>query len=134
MPEKRVNVEGVFYCNETSELICDTPQGVLYRKKGRSKDFYLYNSKGRLNREKYIRISWPDANNLVKTYGSRDQWAEMFTTWGKSTGGDNSSSCVHIDDYHYLKAIRNADRLHLSVKEYICRLIDKDDSNNNYAK
>ena len=132
MPEIRIGTRK--YNPETAQRICDTPDGTLYRKNGRSQEFYLYNPNGETNAKKITSVPWPDANNLVKTYGSRDQWMEMFTTWGKSTGATGNNRQVTLDDYHYLKAIRNADRLKLSVKEYICRLIDKDDSNNNYAK
>ena len=115
-------------------MICNTPNGILYRKNGRSKEFYLYNPKGKTNKEKITSVGWADASNLVKTYGTRDQWIEYFTTYRKSTGVKVNENRVSIDDYHYIKAVRNADRLKLSVKDYICRLIDKDDSNNNYAK
>lgn len=131
----RIYLNGKNYNPEKAQRICDTPNGILYRKSGRSQEFYLYNPNGETNAQKIISVAWPDANNLVKTYGSREQWIELFTTYGKSTGaGRYTRNLVAIDDYHYLKAIRNADRLHLSVKEYICRLIDRDDSNNNYAK
>lgn len=123
------------YNPETAQRICDTPDGTLYRKSKRSQEFYIYNPNGETNAKKITSVPWPDANNLVKKYGTREQWIELFTTFGKSTeAGQDTFSRVSIDDYHYLKAVRNADRLHLSVKEYICRLIDKDDSNNNYAK
>ena len=130
----RIVVNGKEYNPEASQFICETPSGILYRKQKRTKEFYLYNPDGKTNKEKITSVPWPDANNLVKTYGTRQQWMELFTTFGKSTGVAINENRVSIDDYHYLKAIRNADRLHLSVKEYICRLIDKDDSNNNYAK
>ena len=131
----RIYINGKNYDPEKSQFICETPNGILYRKSRRSQEFYLYNKDGETNAKKITSVPWPDANNLVKTYGTRQQWMELFTTFGKSTGaGRDTRSRVDIDDYHYLKAIRNADRLHLSVKEYICRLIDKDDSNNNYAK
>ena len=130
----RIVVNGKEYNPVASQFICETPSGILYRKQKRTKEFYLYNPDGKTNKEKITSVPWPDANNLVKTYGSREQWMEMFTTWGKSTGATGNNRQVTLDDYHYLKAVRNADRLHLSVKEYICRLIDKDDSNNNYAK
>ena len=130
----RIVAHGKEYNPDASELICKTPEGLLYRKKKRTKEFYLYNPAGETNAQKITSLPWPDANNLVKTYGTREQWMEMFTTYGKSTGATGNNRQVTLDDYHYIKVIRNADRLKLSVKEYICRLIDKDDSNNNYAK
>lgn len=128
----RIVVNGKEYNPEKAMMICSTPTGTLYRKTGRSKEFFLYNPNGKTSKEKITSVSWPDANNLVKTYGTRDQWMELFTTYGKSTGATGNTNRVSLDDYHYLKAIRNADRLNLSVKEYICRLIDKDDNNRNY--
>ena len=131
----RIYVHGKNYDPDVNVKICNTPDGILYQKSKRSQEFYLYNPAGETNAKKITSVSWPDANNLVKTYGTKEQWMEYFTTYGKSTGASNGTrSNVSIDDYHYIKAVRNADRLKLSVKEYICRLIDKDDSNNNYAK
>ena len=130
----RIVAHGKEYNPDTSQFICDVPGGALMRKVRKSKEFYIYNAHAATNKEMITPVSWPDANNYVKTYGSKEQWIELFTAYGKSTGVVGNENRVSLDDYHYLKALRNADRFKISVKEYICRLIDKDDHNNNYCK
>ena len=130
-----IQIYGKRYNPDKSIRICETPNGILYRKKSGSTEFYLYNSTGKTNAEKITSVPWPDANNLVKTYGTKEQWMDYFTTYGKDTNPHKSgSSVVRLDSYHRIKAQRNADRRGMNMTEYIKFLIDKDDSNNNYAK
>jgi len=119
------------YNPEKSDLICKTPDGILYQKRGRGKEFYLYNEKGKTNKEKVTPVSWSEANNLTKTYGTREQHLEMFTLY-KSKEGSKTGATLRLDEYHRIKMIRNADRLGLTMTEYIYRLIDRDDNNRNY--
>ena len=122
------------YNPEKSTLICRTPHGILYRKRGASTEFYLYNPEGKTNKEKITSVSWADANNLVKTYGSRELWLKYFTTYGTSTNpNDGNYVDVRLSAYYAIKARRNADLKHMNITKYICSLIDKDDSGNNYA-
>ena len=134
MSERGVNVGGKMYNVEKSIYLCDTPQGTLYKKKGRATDFYLYNPDGKTNREKYVIVSWADANNLTKTYGDRDVHLQWFSTVDKSTDPSKTgNSVIRLDDYHRMKVMRNADKLGISMREYVMRLIDKDDEQNNYC-
>ena len=117
------------YDTEKATFICNTPQGNLYKKRGSSQAFFIW------GKDDPYEIEWADANNLVKTYGTREQHINLFTTFGASKDQrDGGVTSVNIDSYHRLKAWRNAQRLHLSLQAYIYRLIDKDDSNNNYCK
>ena len=121
------------YNPDKSTFICNTPTGVLYQKKGKSQEYFLYNSSGKTNKEKIIPITWPEASDLVQKYGSREVYISQFTTYSASkTATPTKRRSVYLDDYHYIKAQRNALRMNLSVKEYICRLIEKDDANNNW--
>jgi len=131
MSEVRIGTKK--YNNEKSELLCTTPDGTLFRKTGANREFYLYNSRGKTNKEKYTPISWSEASNYTKTYGTKEQWIKMFTAMDKSTNPNSGGkSPVYLDSYHRIKAQRNADRLGLSMTEYVKRLIDRDDNNRNY--
>lgn len=132
MKEIRLGVK--HYNPDKSEKICDTPHGTLFRKRGRGNEFYLYNSGGSTAKEKITVVSWADANNLTKTYGSRDLWIKYFTTYGKETNPrEGGSTAFSLDAYYKVKAQRNASIKGMNMTEYIKYLIDKDDANNNYA-
>ena len=122
------------YNTDTSDKVCNTPRGVLYHKRSRSQEFFLFKSDGATTRERFIDVTWPEANDLVKQYGSREQHIELFTIVGasKTASSTGHRTRVNLDDYHYIKATRNASRLGISVGDYIRRLIDKDDANNNW--
>lgn len=133
MAEGEVRIGNLRYNNEKSELICTTPEGTLYRKSSNGRKFYLYDFRGKTNKEKYKTISWSDASNLVRTYGTSEQWMKLFTVLDKSKKTNSGEkSPVYLDAYHRIKAQRNADRLGLSMAEYVKRLIDRDDNNRNY--
>ena len=128
-----IQVNGKRYNPDKSIHICNTPNGILYRKKSGSTEFYLYNPGGKTNAEKITSLSWADANNTVKTYGSRELWMKYFTAMDKSTNNnDGGSTQVRLDSYHRIKAQRNADRRGMNLTEYIKWLITKDDDNRNY--
>lgn len=133
MAEGEVRIGNFRFNNEKSELICTTPEGTLYRKTSNSRKFYLYNFRGETNKEKYKVISWSEASNLVRTYGTSEQWMQLFTVLDKSSSTKKSGkSSIDLDPYHRIKVQRNADRLGISMTEYVLRLIDKDDNNRNY--
>ena len=114
---------------EKSAFICRTPQGKLYKKKT-SHDFFLWKDDN-----DPITVSWADANALVSQYGTREQHLDMFTVHRKSTTPKTKGRLnIALGDYHKIKAQRNASRLGLSVRAYICRLIDKDDASHNFCK
>ncbi len=119
--------KGKVYDTETSTFICHTPQGNLYKKRG-CNEFFTWKT----GDDKPVVVSWADANNLVRTYGTREQHLQIFTTYNASDSVKlGTPTSVMIDEYHAVKARRNASRLNLSIRKYIYRLIDKDDSNNN---
>ena len=128
-----VRIGNLRFNNDKSELICTTPEGTLFRKKSNSRKFYLYNSHGKTNKEKYTEITWSEASNLVRTYGTSEQWMNLFTVLDKSTKTNSGEkSPIYLDAYHRIKVQRNADRLGISMTEYVKRLIDRDDNNRNY--
>ena len=49
------------YDTDKSDFLCHTPNGNLYRKKGSSKEFYIWKDES----SKPITVTWADANNLV---------------------------------------------------------------------
>ena len=133
MSDSEVRIGNLRFNNEKSELICTTPNGTLYRKISSSRKFYLYNPRGKTNKEKYTTISWSEASNLVRTYGTSEQWMKTFTVLDKSTNTKAEGRVsIMLDPYHRIKVQRNADRLGLSMTEYVLRLIDRDDDNRNY--
>ena len=127
-----IAVNGKYYNLERSELICKTPDGILYRKFGPGRAFFLYNQNGKVNKEKFIDVSWAEANNIVKTYGTREQHLDIFTAYSASTDWhDGKSTSLRLDEYHRIKAQRNADRRKMNLTQYIKFLIDKDDESQN---
>lgn len=121
--------KGKVFDTDKSIFVCHTPQGDLYKKKFYNEFFTWKNGD-----EKPIVVSWADANELVRVHGTREQHLNMFTTYGASTSATKNTMQIELDEYHAIKAKRNASRLNLTVRKYVCRLIDKDDANNNYCK
>ena len=118
------------YDTDKSVFLCPTPQGNLYKKKT-SAEFYTWKNES----ENPVTVSWADANNLVKTYGPRDLHLKMFTAYQASTNSEDGGTLgITIDAYHKIKAQRNAAAHNISVREYICRLIDKDDDSHNFNR
>lgn len=122
------------YNPDTSVLLCETPQGKLFKKKGSSFGFFLYNPDGETVAKKITPLTWADANNLTKTYAPREVHLKYFSTYGKETDQNKKGQSFTIDEYHVMKLQRNADANHMRMTEYIKYLIDKDDKNNNYCK
>lgn len=123
------------YNPDTSILVCETPQGKLFKKKGSSFGFFLYNPDGETSAKKIMPLTWADANNLTKTYAPREVHLQYFSTYGKETDAHKGgNSVVRLDEYHRIKAHRNAEAHHMRMTEYIKYLIDRDDKNNNYCK
>ena len=135
MSERGVRANGKWYNPDKSILICETPKGTLYKKKsGKNTGFFLFDENGETNAKKYIEVSWADANNLTKTYGSREMQDKYFSLFEKSTDQNKGkSTSINIDEYHSLKAFRNAQAHNMSMTTYIKYLIDKEDEQNNYC-
>lgn len=114
------------YDSEKSKEICNTPHGVLFRK--RSGEFWLYNK----SKAEVKPMSWVEANDLIKQYGTREQYLDIFTLYGGRKGGNPGH--IFIDGKHMLRARRNADKHRMSVTTYINYLIDRDDNSHNYCK
>ena len=134
MSERGVRIGNRYYNIGKSILVCETPRGKLYKKTGRGVDFFLYDKDGETNAKKYIDVSWADANNLTKTYGSREMQDKYFSLFEKSTDQNNGRyTSINLDEYHSLKAFRNAQAHNMSMTTYIKYLIDKEDEQNNYC-
>lgn len=116
------------YNPDTSILICETPQGKLFKKKGSSFGFFLYNPEGETVAKKITPLTWADANNIVKTYAPRDVHLKYFSTVDKETDQNKGKKTGYfLDEYHRIKAQRNAEAHRMNVTQYIKFLIDKDD-------
>jgi len=125
--ERGWRVDGKWYNPDKSTLVCETPQGTLYRKRGASTEFYLFHAEGETARQKITPLTWADANNLVKTYAPREVHLKYFSTLNKETDHNKKGQSFSIDEYHVMKLQRNADAHHMRMTEYIKYLIDKDD-------
>ena len=113
---------------DKSVFICHSPQGDLYKKKTVNEYFTW-----KRGEDKPVIVSWAEANNLVRNYGTREQHLELFTLYKTSTNEhDGKYTSINLDSYHKVKAERNASRLGLNLTTYIKRLIDQDDANRNY--
>lgn len=131
--ERDYRLDGKHYIPSKSLIICETPNGTLYRKKSGSTEFYLFRAEGETARQKITPLTWAEANNLTKTYAPREVHLKYFSTYGKETDQNKDSQTFSIDRYHVIKLQRNADAHHMRMTEYIKYLIDRDDKNNNYC-
>lgn len=120
------------YDTDKSKFICNTPFGVLYQKRGQSIQFWLYHSRAKTKKEMVEEVTWHDASNLVREFGTRDQYHELFLARKQSKSPEDGFSHVRLPYFYRMKAQRNASRRKMNVTQYVKFLIDKDDSQNNY--
>ena len=135
MSERGVRANGKWYNPDKSILICETPKGTLYKKKsGKGAGFFLFNKDGETNNKKFTDVSWAEANNMTKTYGTREMVDKYFSLFEKSTNPRSGKyTSINLDEYHALKVLRNAEAHNMSMTTYIKYLIDKEDEQNNYC-
>ena len=120
------------YNPEKSILICNSPKGTLYKKKTRALEYYLYRKTS--GEPEITSLSWVDAKEICRTYGTRDTFNEFFTVRGKDTNPKKGKSPVYLDSLHRMKAIRNASMLNMNVTQYVKYLIDMHDNNDNFNR
>lgn len=121
------------YDTDKSIFICNVPEGKLY-KKPRKFNFYIYNPRGKTNKEKIREVPYPEAKKLVKTHGTREQYCEYFTIMNADGTYKKGESYIHIDQVHKVKLQRTASMLSLSMKDCMAYLIDKYDDMRHYNK
>lgn len=119
------------YNTDTSVLICHTPKGDMLMKK-KTGEFYIYNPKGKGKYDKIIPLSWNDAKDTVKQYGTLEDFRKYFTLYDKD-GRCQKDLDMHliISPKTLLKARRNAYILGMPLTKFIRHLIDRYDAGNN---
>jgi len=90
-------IKGKRYNPDKSVLLCQTPYGYLYQKKG-AHSFYLA-SRNRLN---YEPVTYQRAEELIKVHGTWKQHQELFTV---STSKKRTSIDLTQEDYSILKML-----------------------------
>lgn len=116
---------------EKSDYICNTPNGRLYRKRGRKPCYYLFHERAETQREHITVVSWKEANQLCRTYGTKLLHQQFFSVKGKSDHIDTKRH-VRLTPKEWVKVDRNADFLKMNATEFIRYLINKYDSGRSY--
>lgn len=123
----------VKYDTDRAIFICNVPEGKLY-KKPRKFNFYIYNPRGETNKEKIREVPYPEAKQLVKTHGTKEQYCEYFTIMNADGTYKEDLFHIRIDQVHKVKLQRTASMLSLSTKDCLEYLIDKYDDMRHYNK
>lgn len=111
------------YDTETSEYICNTPDGKLYRKNSTIK-FFIWHLKG--SQFEPIPISWKQAEELIKQYGTRKQYDELFTPlscYDPRKAKKRTTVAISMDDYSKLRIASG--RRNVSIGEYLHLFINE---------
>ena len=107
------------YDTDTAELIETLPDGIqVYRKKGRSREYYLYNPNGKIAREMFFDLPPEEAEKYMEN--------------------DSASRNVYKSNYHITfseydrnRIMRLANRLGLSMPKFLLMLVDEYEKKNN---
>jgi len=116
---------------EKSDYICNTPNGRLYRKRGRKPCYYLFHERAETERDHITVVSWKEANQLCRTYGTKLLHQKYFTINGKTDHVDKTRN-LRLSQRDWVKVDRNADFLKMNATEFIRYLINKYDSGRSY--
>ena len=107
------------YDTSTSEFICHTPQGALYRKSSTLK-FYLVSR----NEQNVTPISWKEAESLIWEYGTRMQYDKLFrpeSYTDKLRAQERITVPMTRNDYSMLRILAgNCDQ---NIREYLHEII-----------
>ena len=114
------------YDTDASTFICQVPGGRLM-KKPRKFNFYIYNPLGKTKQEKVREIDYAEARELVRTYGTKEQYCEHFSVLNPDGTYKNKRFYLNIDEPHRLRLARNASALAMGLSECMMYLIDKYD-------
>lgn len=102
------------YDTVTSERICQTPQGYLYRKNS-TLSFYIVSRKGDITP-----IKWNEAESLIHRYGTQEQYTKLFQPErysDKTRAKQRITISISRDDYSVLRIL--AGNRGLSIGRYI---------------
>ena len=124
------------YNLDTAILICKTPEGILYKKKAGTLEFFLYHPQEKKNKDKItMNVPWDKAANLCRSYAPRDVYENLFTLRNKSTNKHSGPhQCVVLDDRTRVMAMRNASMRGMNVTQFIRYLIQNYDDYHYYHK
>ena len=121
------------YNTDAAEFICSVPNGRLYKKK-RKCTFFIYNPRGKTKREQITDVLYPDAKELVRTHGTKEQFCKFFSVLNPDGSYKTGKTHIDIDEVHRVKLIRNASLTGMGMSEFVAYLIDKYDDNGHYNK
>ena len=117
------------YDVDKSILICKSPQGMLYKKRTRTLEFFLYHPEGKTNKDKItMNVPWDEAAKICYQYGTKEDYTLYFTMRKKSTSVKHAPhTSVTLDSRSRIMAQRGASRRNMNVTEFIRFLIQKYD-------
>ena len=119
------------YDTDGATFICNVPEGRLLKKKKKF-NFYIYNPRGETKRDQIREVPYPEAKELVKKWGTREQFCNYFTILEPDGSYKEGKYCLYIDQVHKIKLQRTASMLSMSVKDTVEYLIDKYDDMRHY--
>ena len=106
------------YDTDRAELIDTLPDGIqVYRKKGRSREFYLYNPNGKIAREMFFDLPPEEAEKYLPQ-------GEL----SKRVAGNNYH--IAISEYDRNRIMRLANRLGLPMTKFLLMLVDEYEKKN----
>ena len=122
------------YDTDKSIFICNVPGGRLL-KKPRKCSFYIYNPSLKDKKEAITDVLYHQAKELVRTYGTREQFCQYFTVLNPDgTYKKNKFFNITIDEAHRIKLWRSASYLGMTPGQCVAYLIDKYDDMDNFNK
>ena len=119
------------YDTDKSTVVCSVPNGKLM-KKPRKTAFFIYNAQGKTNQEKIRELSYDEAKDMIRTWGTMEQYRKYFTVLRPDGTFDDRKTHIMLDEYHRIKLIRNAAILNMSMSQFVEYLIDRYDDNRNH--
>lgn len=112
---KRVGTK--IYDTDKSVLVEILPDGIqVFRRAGRSRDFYLYNPAGKTGSEMFFDLSPEDAEKYIVNIPERSQMIY------------GSNSRVRFSDYDMERIRRLAYSQGLSISKFLLMLVDRYES------
>ena len=101
----------------TADFICNTPQGILYKKRA-TISFFLCATVGADTT--FTPITWREAERLVHDYGTQELYQRYFTV---NTGSRMVNQRLSESDYSKLRIL--AGRRGMSIGQYLHTFINQ---------
>lgn len=102
------------YDTEKATLIETKPDGIqVYRKKGRSTEFFLYNPNGKVAREKFFDLSPDDAEKYMDKTDIADK--KVY----------RSGVNIQFSQYDKNRIMRHASKQGMSMPQFLLSLVDE---------